>query len=167
MQRQIARVMEENQLLIKTVRSSASANYTGYVHTLWLAYRHQEDLLPAFGNQPEGTPMSSQFMAGATDLYVGLWQIEGNFRVDMSGFLFLYQPLSAGWFSSPWVRHYVSLTGTLLSYSLSPKASESPMTPCTRVSVEVKGRSCLNHALQCTGQCYPQSPPNNTTGCCT
>ena len=76
-------------------------------------------------------------------------QIEGNFRVDISGFLFLYQPLSAGWFRSPWVQHYVSLTGTLLSYSLSPRASESPMTPCTRVSVEVSGRSRLSHALQC------------------
>ena len=69
--------------------------------------------------------------------------------MDISGFLFLYQPLSAGWFSSPWVQHYVSLTGTLLSYSLSPKASESPMTPCTRVSVEVSDRLSLNHVLQC------------------
>ena len=65
--------------------------------------------------------------------------------MDISGFLFLHQPLSAGWFRSPWVQHYVSLTGTLLSYSLSPKASESPMTPCTRVSVEVSGRLRLNH----------------------
>ena len=69
--------------------------------------------------------------------------------MDISGFLFLYQPLSAGWFGSPWVQHYVSLTGTLLSYSLSPRASESPMTPCTRVSVEVSDRSHLSHVLQC------------------
>ena len=71
--------------------------------------------------------------------------------MDISGFLFLYQPLSAGWFRSPWVQHYVSLTGTLLSYSLSPKASESPMTPCTRVSVEVSGRLRLNCVLQYMG----------------
>lgn len=64
-------------------------------------------------------------------------QIEKNFRVDISGYLFLYEALAAGWISSPWVRHYVSLTGTLLSYAKTPKNIESPVTPCTRVSVEV------------------------------
>lgn len=70
-------------------------------------------------------------------------QIEKNFRVDISGFLFLHVPLSAGWLSSPWVQHYVSLTGTLLSYSKTQKSPESPLTPCTRVSVEVSGLPCL------------------------
>ena len=65
-------------------------------------------------------------------------QIEKNFRVDISGYLFLYEALAAGWLSSPWVRHYVSLTGTLLSYAKTPKNIESPVTPCTRVSVEVR-----------------------------
>ena len=70
-------------------------------------------------------------------------QIEKNFRVDISGYLFLYEALAAGWVSSPWVRHYVSLTGTLLSYATTPKNIESPVTPCTRLSVEVSTLSCL------------------------
>ena len=65
-------------------------------------------------------------------------QIEKNFRVDISGYLFLHEAYAAGWFSSPWVRHYVSLTGTLLSYATTPKNAESPVTPCTRISVEVR-----------------------------
>ena len=70
-------------------------------------------------------------------------QIEKNFRVDISGYLFLYEALAAGWWSTPWVRHYVSLTGTLLSYAKTPKNIESPVTPCTRVSVEVSSWHCL------------------------
>lgn len=59
-------------------------------------------------------------------------QVQKNLRI--SGYLFRYIPLAGGLFSSPWENHFVTLTGTMLSYS---KYACSAGGPCTRVSVEV------------------------------
>ena len=133
MRSKMTHVMEENQLLLSTVRSlTASSNSKSNTprsvvdrSMLLHAHTYYELLTP----QQEGTYTCD---VGTANL-----QIERNFRVDISGYLFLYEALAAGWLSSPWVRHYVSLTGTLLSYTKTPKNIESPVTPCTRVSVEV------------------------------
>lgn len=138
MRSKMTHVMEENQLLLRTVRSLAApfickGNPEQTSLTDWLVYRVV----------CRGSPPALHSLHEGTLCVVTEMQIEKNFRVDISGYLFLYEALAAGWWTTTWVRHYISLTGTLLSYAKTPTNIESPVTPCTRVSVEVCSWTCF------------------------